>query len=126
METSATLIPSIHCENCKVRNSNSSSPKDGPGYDPELSDTETLIGCSADYCDKSTITSPSSRRDMKKYCPMNHSPNGQCCSRYEKDYCGWDSRINTFASTYYAEGRIVRDEFPFKANGFTGYFVNVL
>lgn len=51
---------------------------------------------------------------------MNHSPNGQCCSRYEKDYCGWDSRINTFASTYYAEGSIVRDEFPFKANGFTG------
>lgn len=38
----------------------SSSPKSGAGYDPELSDTETLISCSADYCDKSTSESLSS------------------------------------------------------------------
>ena len=64
--------------------------------------------------------------DNKKNCPANHSPHNQCCSNYEKDYCGWDSRVNTFASSYYAEGSIVSDEFVFGATGFTGYFVDVL
>ena len=64
--------------------------------------------------------------DHSKQCPAKHTMSGQCCSAYEEPLCGWDSRVDKFTSSYYAEGSIIRDEFVFGAEGWVAPFIDVL
>ena len=64
--------------------------------------------------------------ENQAFCPLYHSPSGQCCANFDTESCGWDSRVGRFSSSYYAEGAIVKDEFIFSSNRFNAYFVEVL
>lgn len=85
-----------------------------------------MISCGSKYCDKSNHSLFLFKLDNKQYCPHNHSDDGQCCSNFERTNCGWDSRIGVYSSSFFADGTIVRDEFVFTSNRFSGYFVEVL